>query len=74
MNGRLIQKSTGLKQIKILSKFLISLSKMCTSPPNKNSSNLHESQELSEPLPKKTEISQNTENIIIPTAAKISIS
>jgi hypothetical protein len=35
MNGRLIQKSTGLKQIKILSKILISLSKMHTSPPEK---------------------------------------
>ena len=35
---------------------------MHTSPPEKNSSNLHESQELSGPLLKKTEISQNTEN------------
>ena len=41
-----------LTQIRILSKFLISLSKIHTSPPKKNSSNLNESQELSGPLPK----------------------
>jgi len=35
---------------------------MHTSPPKKKSSNLHESQELSGALSKKTEISQNTEN------------
>ena len=36
-----------LTQIRILSKFLISLSKIHTSPPKKTSSNLNESQELS---------------------------
>jgi hypothetical protein len=45
-----------LTQIRILSKFLI------FTPWKKNLSNLHKSQELSGPLPKKTEISQNTEN------------
>ena len=46
-----------LTQIRILSKFLISLSKMCNSPPKKNSSILHESQDLSV-FAKKNEISQ----------------
>ena len=45
---------TQIKQTRILSKFLISLSKMHTPPYKKKSSNLHGSQELSGPLPKKT--------------------
>jgi hypothetical protein len=41
-----------LIQIRILSIFFISLSKMYTLPPKKKSSNIHKSQELSGPLQK----------------------
>ena len=62
MNGRLIQKSTGLKQIKILSKFLISLSKMHTSPPEKKIIKFTQISRTVWTFAKKTEITQNTEN------------